>query len=209
MLDRGFALYERFSREAPDGAGIAPAVLYDLAENPLGPSVRELFAARIQADAARAVALGLGGMEAVEPPPLYSFDYDIGRLAVTTPKYSTAVLPVNLRAVPYGGIELARLFDRNQRVVSNIAGPDVPFYCNGAVVESARDGREAAREDEQRKNIAAWRCPKQKTEQSPHAHHEQSSAGNDLRVLCYARDHIRLVRPAPQQEILNALGSQF
>jgi hypothetical protein len=134
MLDKGFKLYERLSREAADGAGIAPAVLYDLKVNRLGPSVRELFAARMQADAARAAALGLGGLEAVAPPPLYSFDADIGRLAVTTPRYSTGVLPVNQRAVPYGGIELARLYDQDQRVVSNIAGR--PWASFGVVVRN-------------------------------------------------------------------------
>jgi hypothetical protein len=134
MLDRGFKLYERLSREAVDAAGIAPAVLYDIKVNPLGPSVRELFAARMQADAARAVALGLGGLEAIQPPPLYSFDADIGRLAVTTPKYSTGVLPVNQRAVPYGGIELARLYDGDQRVVSNIAGR--PWASFGVVIRN-------------------------------------------------------------------------
>jgi hypothetical protein len=138
MLDAGFDLYKRFSREAPDNAGIAPSVLYGISKNPLGPSVRELFAARMLADASRAVALGLGGLEAAQPPPLYSFDPDIGRLAITTPGYSTAVLPVNLHAVPYGGIELARLFDHNQRVVSNIAGR--PWASFGVVIrnESAR-----------------------------------------------------------------------
>ena len=62
-------------------------------------------------NAARAVALGWARCRPREPPPLYSFDADIGRLAVTTPAYSTAVLPVNQRAIPYGGIELARLYD--------------------------------------------------------------------------------------------------
>jgi hypothetical protein len=136
MLDAGFNLYKRFSREAPDDRGIAPAVLYGISENPLGPSVRELFAARMLADAARAVVLGLGGLEAAEPPPLYSFDPDIGRLAITTPGYSTAVLPVNLHAVPYGGIELARFFDGDQRVVSNIAGR--PWASFGVVVRDER-----------------------------------------------------------------------
>jgi hypothetical protein len=134
IFDAGFKLYARWSSEAPDGVGIAPAVLYDLEANPLGPSVRELFAARMQADAARAVVLGLEGLEAAQPPPLYSFDADIGRLAITTPKYSTAVLPVNQRAVPYGGIELARLFDSQQRVVSNIAGR--PWASFGVVVRN-------------------------------------------------------------------------
>jgi hypothetical protein len=136
MLDAGFDLYRRLSREAPDGAGIAPSVLFGISQNPLGPSVRELFAARMLADAARAVVLGLGGLEAAEPPPLYSFDPDIGRLAITTPGYSTAILPVSLHAIPYGGIELARLFDRDQRVVSNIAGR--PWASFGVVVRDQR-----------------------------------------------------------------------
>ena len=41
-----------------------PAILYHIKVDPLGPSVRELFAARMQADAARAVALGLGELPA-------------------------------------------------------------------------------------------------------------------------------------------------
>jgi hypothetical protein len=132
MLDAGFKLYERFAREPTDGIGLAPAVLYDLKVNPLGPSVRELFAVRMQADAARAVALGLAGVEALRPPPLYSFDPDIGRLAISTPAYSTAIVPVNQGAVPYGGIELARLFDRNQRAIADIGGR--PWASFGVVV---------------------------------------------------------------------------
>ena len=94
-------------RRPPTAKGIAPSNLYDVDVAPLGPSIREMFAARMQANAARAVALGLGSMQAPEPPPLYSFDGDIGRLTITTPHYSTAVLAVNQRAFPYGGIELA------------------------------------------------------------------------------------------------------
>jgi hypothetical protein len=134
MLDAGFKLYERFTREATDGVGIAPAVLYDIKANPLGPSVRELFAVRMQADAARAVMLGVAGIEASKPPPLYSFDSDIGRLAITTPTYSTAIVPVNQGAVPYGGIELARLFDRNQGAVADIGGR--PWASFGVVVRN-------------------------------------------------------------------------
>jgi hypothetical protein len=136
MFDAGFTLYERFAREATDGIGIAPAVLYDLKVNPLGPSVRELFAVRMQADAARAVVLGLAGVEAAKPPPLYSFDPDIGRLAVSTPSYSTAIVPVNQGAVPYGGIELARLFDRGQRAIADIGGR--PWASFGVVVRNSR-----------------------------------------------------------------------
>jgi len=41
---------------------------------------------------------------------------------VTTPAYSTAIVAVNQRAFPYGGIELARLFDGDQRVAANVGG---------------------------------------------------------------------------------------
>jgi hypothetical protein len=122
MFDRGLQLFERLSATAPDDLGIAPANLYDIDVDRLGLSIREMFAARMQANAARAIGLGLDGLAAAKPPPLYSFDGDIGRLAVTTPTYNTAILAVNQHAVPYGGIELARLFDSDQRVVSNVGG---------------------------------------------------------------------------------------
>jgi hypothetical protein len=138
MLDAGFVLYERFSSSAPDSVGIAPAVLFDIKVNPLGPSVRDLFAARMQADAARAVVMGLESVQGTEPPPLYSFDPDIGRLAITTPAYSTAIVPVNQHAVPYGGIELARLHGSDADVLANIGGR--PWASFGVVVrnENAR-----------------------------------------------------------------------
>src|SRR6185436_14485025 len=74
----------------------------------------------------------LGAMGAAEPPALYSFDGDIGRLTITTPRYSTAILPVNQKAFPYGGMELCRLYDGNQRVVSNVGGR--PWASFGVLV---------------------------------------------------------------------------
>jgi hypothetical protein len=76
----------------------------------------------MESDAARAIAAGLGSARAVEPPPLYSFDPDTGRLAVTTPAYNTAVVPSSRGAFPYGGIELARFYDSLQRPVGGIGG---------------------------------------------------------------------------------------
>jgi hypothetical protein len=135
FLDRCFTLYERLSREAPDGKGIAPAVFYDISVAPLGPSIRELTAVRMIANAARAVSMGLGSKPAAQPPPLWSYDSDIGRVAITTPKYNTAILAVNQRAIPYGGVELARLYDRDQRVAANVGG--IPSASFGVIV---RDG---------------------------------------------------------------------
>jgi hypothetical protein len=135
LFDRGLQLFERLSLADSDGRGIAPANLYDVDVQPLGLSIREMFAARMQANAARAVVLGLGELPGREPPPMYSFDADIGRLAITTPEYNTAVLAVNQHAVPYGGIELARLYDGDQRVVANIGGR--PFASFGVLVRNA------------------------------------------------------------------------
>jgi hypothetical protein len=68
------------------------------------------------------VAAGLGRAAADEPPALYAYDADIGRLAVTTPTYNTAIVAVNQGAFPYGGIDLARLFDSRQEVAGTIGG---------------------------------------------------------------------------------------
>ena len=119
MLDRGLRFYEQL----PVGEGGLPdPVLFKLFSVPQSVGSARLAAARLQANAARAVAAGLGRMRAAAPPPLYAFDPDIGRLAVTTPVYNTAIVAVNQRAFPYGGIELARLFDGDQRVAANVGG---------------------------------------------------------------------------------------
>ena len=62
----------------------------------------------------RALRSGSADMEAEAPPPFYSFDADIGRLSVSTPRYGAAIVDRQHGAVPYGGIELARLFDRGR-----------------------------------------------------------------------------------------------
>src|SRR4029079_14047894 len=81
-----------------------------------------LASARMAANAARAIAAGLGSARASEPPALFAFDPDTGRLAVTTPFYNTAIVPVSQGAFPYGGIELARLYDGDQDVAGHIGG---------------------------------------------------------------------------------------
>jgi hypothetical protein len=78
--------------------------------------------ARVASNAARAVAAGLGSARSSEPPALYAFDPDTGRLAVTTPDYNTAIVPSSRGAFPYGGIDVARLFDGRQEVAAGIGG---------------------------------------------------------------------------------------
>jgi hypothetical protein len=131
LFDRGLILYSRWSDEA--GAGVAPKL-------PFGVHSRhedyDLYATRIAANAMRAVGLGLGGMAAQDPPPLYAYDSDTGRLAVTTPRYSTAIVPSNRRAFAYGGIGIARLYGRAQRPLGTIGG--TPPGAFGVVVRDAR-----------------------------------------------------------------------
>jgi hypothetical protein len=134
MLDRSLELYLSW---LPAGEGLPPALLYDLSVRHQPPPHAVLAASRVAANAARAVSAGIGRRTAVTPPPLYAFDPDIGRLAITTPRYNTAIVPVNHKAFPYGGIDLARLFDGRQRVAASIGG--LPPASFGMVVRDARN----------------------------------------------------------------------
>ena len=119
LLDRGLAFYDR---QAERHGGLAPGVFFGVKVVPQGDGARQLAAARVQANAARAILAGLGGAAAEAPPALYAYDPDTGRLAVTTRAYNTAIVPVNHGAFPYGGIELARLFDAEQEVAAGVGG---------------------------------------------------------------------------------------
>jgi hypothetical protein len=132
LFDRGLRLYERWAAEA--GGVLAPQLPFGVWS---AHRDQDLYAARMAANAARAVALGLGRMPATDPPPLYAFDRDSERLAVTTPHYSTAIVPHTNGAFAYGGIELARLFGAGQRVAANIGGvPPAAFGVVARGVES-------------------------------------------------------------------------
>ncbi|HTE62616.1 MAG TPA: hypothetical protein VK631_19825 [Solirubrobacteraceae bacterium] len=129
LLDRGLLLYGRWGEET---GGMAPQLPFDVFSDHRD---QDLYATRIAANAMRAIALGLGDAPAAEPPPLYSFDRETGRLAVTTPSYSTAIVPDNRGAFAYGGIELARLFDGRQRVAATTGG--TPPNAFGVVIRDA------------------------------------------------------------------------
>ncbi len=119
LLDRSLAYYDRAAEQA---GGIPAPVFFGLTRVPQTDGSARLAAARVQANAARALDAGLGYARAQAPPPLYAFDPDTGRLAVTTPAYNTAVVPVSQGAFPYGGLDLARLFDGRQEVLANVGG---------------------------------------------------------------------------------------
>jgi hypothetical protein len=120
MLDRGLEFYVRES--ARSRGGVPDPLFFGVNAVPQGEGSARLAVARVMANAARAADAGMGAMRGAEPPSLYAFDPDIGRLAVTTPRYNTAIVAVNQRAFPYGGLDLARLFDGSQEVAGNIGG---------------------------------------------------------------------------------------
>ncbi len=66
---------------------------------------------------------------------------------MTTPTYNTAIVAVNQRAFPYGGLDLARLYDADQEVAANIGGrPPASFGAtvrdgSGRLVIASQTGR--------------------------------------------------------------------
>ena len=151
LFDRGLLLYDRWAREA--GEPLAPRRVFGVFSQ---HQDYNLYATRMAANAARAVALGLGRMTATDPPPLYAFDPDTGRLAVTTPAYSTAIVPDNRGAFAYGGIDLARLYGPGQRVAGTIGG--VPPHAFGARVLDAA-GHELLASQRTRGRLRVVRSP--------------------------------------------------
>ena len=130
LFDNGLRFYERQSQRA---GGVPPALFFGVNKVPQTPASARLGAARMESNAARAIAAGLGRARAATPPSLYAYDPDTGRLAVTTRAYNTAVMAVNQGAFPYGGLELARLYDGQQEVAGNVGG--LPPASFGLVVD--------------------------------------------------------------------------
>jgi hypothetical protein len=137
IFDRALSTYTRLaSQQGPDARIPASPVFSPTPEFEVG---HWLFATRFQSQAARAAHAGLGHMRSARPPALYAFDPSIGRLAITTPSYNTAVMAHSNGAFPYGGIELARLFDGDQRVAAGVG----PYGASGFGVTVTEDGRVA------------------------------------------------------------------
>ncbi len=137
IFDRALSTYTRLAlQEGPEARIPGSPVFSPTPEFEVG---HWLFATRFQSQAARAAHAGLGRMPSSKPPALYAFDPSIGRLAITTPTYNTAIMAVSNGAFPYGGIELARLFDGDQRVVAGVA----PYGASGFGV-TVTEGRRVA-----------------------------------------------------------------
>jgi hypothetical protein len=132
MFDQGLVLYRRLADA--NHSAFAPRLMFDVDSRMKRES---FFRWRILASAVRAIGLGMGARPAAEPPPLWAYDYDTGRLAITTPRYSTAIVPDDRGALGYGGLEPARLFGPGQRVASGIGGR--PPGAFGIVVYDGAD----------------------------------------------------------------------
>ncbi len=138
LFDRGLRLYEHLSYQAGAKGPFRPSArLFHIGDQ--GTPASTMFWARMGANAVRAVSAGMGTMDAAEPPPFYSYDADIGRLAVSTRHYSTAILADNRGKVPYGGNELARFYDADGDPIGGTGGhPPASF---GVRVEGAHGER--------------------------------------------------------------------
>jgi hypothetical protein len=136
IFDRGLRLYEHLGLQTPGRPWRPSAQLYGIGSQ--GAPASKMFWVRMAANASRAVSAGMGRMSARRPPPFYAFDADIGRLAVSSPRYSAAILAVNRGKVPYGGIELARLYDADGDPISGTGGrPPAAF---GVLVSRVEGG---------------------------------------------------------------------
>jgi hypothetical protein len=138
LFDRGLAWY---AEQVARAGTLPPPVSFGVPSDAASGDQR-LTASRMMANACRAVVFGLDGVAGTAPPALYAYDPDIGRLAVTTPTYNTAIVAVNQGAFPYGGVEPARLFDGAQRPVANVGGAG--DACFGIVVRDHRAKRTTA-----------------------------------------------------------------
>jgi hypothetical protein len=109
MFDRALGYYERLQagRKTPS----IPSTLYGIRSSEADPeSDPQFVAARIAALVAHQALARAADAPAEQPPPLFAYDPGSRRLAITTPRYSAAVLDQTIR-LGYGGVELARLYD--------------------------------------------------------------------------------------------------
>jgi hypothetical protein len=181
ILEKGFELYER---KLPDGEGVAPGLFYPLRPKPQSNKQAIFAASRMAANAGRAIVAGIPARPGSEPPAMYSFDPAVGRLAVTTPRYNTAITAVTNGAYPYGGIDIARLYDGRQEIAATL-GARVP--ASFGIVARNRNGRI---------RLATARPASRRAERPPlrllRAPRGVGSAGSNLRPFAGAFDVLRV-----------------
>ncbi len=119
-LDAALRLYLRFRSDPSSGSLSTSFGVLSPAADAVGD--RSLVPARFAAIAARAATAGLGAAAATPTAPaVYGYDPDVSRLAVSTVRYSAAIVaPSTL--VGNGGAELSRLYDSTGQPVSGTGG---------------------------------------------------------------------------------------
>jgi hypothetical protein len=131
LFDRALATYTRWAKL--NGAAVPQTPTYpvdsELAPNPPDMAARFVFLAT------RAVWRDIEKLPSAEPPALYAYDPAIGRLTVTTRSYNGAIVAQTNGAFPYGGLDLCRLSDADQRVAASIGGKGAANF--GVVVKNA------------------------------------------------------------------------
>ena len=140
LLDRGLV---RYAAQTERAGRIPDALAHGVNVVPQSRGNAYLAAARHAANAMRALQAGLGRARAAAPPALYAFDPDTGRLAVTTPRYSTAIVAVNHRAFPYGGLDLARLLGADGQVIGTLGGTGTAGFGLRVGTQRTQYGRRA------------------------------------------------------------------
>jgi hypothetical protein len=120
LIDRGLDTYERWAAQSP--RGMLPWTMFGIRCSIGSPDTdSQLIASRFAAHAARDALLGVGGIAAETPPAVFARDPEVQRLAVSTPRYATAITGAHSSA-RYGGLELARLYDADSYPVSGTGG---------------------------------------------------------------------------------------
>ena len=118
LFDRALATYTRWAKL--QGAAVPQTPTYPV-NSGLTPNPPDM-AARFAFLATRAVWRDIESLPNTTPGALYAYDPAIGRLTVTTRSYNCAIVAQSNGAFPYGGLDLCRLSDADQRVAASIGG---------------------------------------------------------------------------------------
>ncbi len=133
LFDRALATYTRWATLA--GQAVPQTPTYPV-KSTLTPNPQDM-AARFVFLATRAVWRNIETLPNAAPGALYAYDPGIGRLAVTTPSYNCAIVAQSNGAFPYGGLDLCRFSDADQRVAASIGGNGAANF--GVVVKHGND----------------------------------------------------------------------
>ena len=134
LFDRSLATYTRWAKLQGQAVPQTPTypVKSTLTPNPPDMAARFVFLAT------RAVWRDIEKLPNARPGSMYAYDPGIGRLTVSTPSYNCAIVAQNNGAFPYGGLDLCRFSDVDQRVAASMGGNGAANF--GVVVKRSGGG---------------------------------------------------------------------